>query len=186
MFFSLVKCVHQAFHCVFYLDHWVISFFFFSFELVILFICISIVSLFPVSPPQTHYPLPPMPCFYEGAPPSISPLIPQCPSIPFFKDFIYFMYICTPSLSSDKPEMDIQSHCCGCEPACAFWEFKPGSLEEQFVMLKHWTIFPPKSFIFKFYFPQNFHVFFQWISHPCCRCSAPSPQLIFLLTLWLF
>ena len=38
-------------------------------------------SPFPVSPPQTLYPLP-SPCLYKGAPPPTHPLLPQCSSIP--------------------------------------------------------------------------------------------------------
>jgi hypothetical protein len=38
--------------------------------------------LFPVSPPQTSYPIPPPSCYYEGAPLPPHPLPPHRPSIP--------------------------------------------------------------------------------------------------------
>ena len=39
-------------------------------------------SLFPISPPQTPYCLSPTLCFYEDAPQPADPLLPQRPSIP--------------------------------------------------------------------------------------------------------
>jgi hypothetical protein len=52
------------------------------FLLVILFIYISNVIPFPVSPPQNPYPIPPPCWFYEGAPPPTCPLPLHHPSIP--------------------------------------------------------------------------------------------------------
>jgi hypothetical protein len=57
------------------------SFPFFSIRLFY-FIYISNVIPFPGFPPASPLSYPPLPCFYEGAPPPNFPLLPHCPSIP--------------------------------------------------------------------------------------------------------
>ena len=64
----------------------------------------------------------------------------ECPpwSLDVYTRFFYFLkskfiYMSTPSLSSDTPEEGIRSY--GCESPCNFWELNSGLLEEQPVLL---------------------------------------------------
>jgi hypothetical protein len=76
-------------------------FFFYFFLLIILFIYISNVIPLPGFPSETSYPIPPPPCFYEGAPP------PTPRAVSFRIDLIFAFYILD-EIVSTLPKINLQ------------------------------------------------------------------------------